>query len=89
MALLVHMENEYGLDASHCYIKIDKYTGDKAGIELDILIYATAAAKVENKRPLKRERITIPYPTTGITNLLEYCYSELKSLPQYTFAEDI
>ena len=89
MALQVEMENEYGLQPSKCYIRIEKFTGDRSGIDLDVLIYATPSARVENRRPLKRERITIPMPTGGIRNIFEYCYLELKKLPQFTFAEDI
>ena len=89
MALQVEMENEYGLQPSNCYIRIEKFIGDRTHIELDILTYATPTARLENKRPLKRERATIPYPISGVRSILEYCYMELKKLPQYTFAEDI
>ena len=89
MALVVYMENEYGFSCDNCYVKIERFSGNKDGIELDILLYASPEAKAENKRPFTRRRAVIPYPTIGVRDILEYCYNQLKLQHEFISGADI
>ena len=89
MALQVEMENDFGFTSSNCYVKIERFSGNSTGLDLDVLIYATPKAKADRLKPLKRERVHISYPKEAVRNIMEYCYKELKKQPSYIFSEDI
>lgn len=89
MAIIASMENEFGFNSDSTYVKIERFSGNKDGIELDILLYASAEAKAENKRPFTRKRSIIPYPTSGVRDIMEYCYNQLKLTAGFFNCRDI
>lgn len=89
MAIIVEAENEFGFNSASCYHKIESFSGNRSGIELAILVYASADARANEKRPFTRRIAIIPYPTVGIRDIMEYCYEQLKQQPGYYNSKDI
>lgn len=89
MALTIEGNNEFGFTSGQTYVKINRFSGTKDQIELDLTYYASPEARANNKRPFTVRKAIISYPTIGVRDIMEYCYEQLKLQSEFYNSTDI
>lgn len=90
MALQLSLITDSGMSATQAYIRIVEYTGDMNNMMVRYVIHADHQARIDNREPIDEGYLTIPAPDSdSITNMIEWCYEQVKLLPTYSGAIDV
>lgn len=91
MALQLGITTEHGITLASSYTRVTNYSGDIDNIIVNTLTHADAAARTANDRQVKSEGYSFPAPTGALPagGLIEWCYTQVKALAEFSGALDV
>tara|TARA_R110000822_G_scaffold92078_1_gene212003 strand:+ start:1434 stop:1700 length:267 start_codon:yes stop_codon:yes gene_type:complete len=85
MAITQSTTTPYGIDLPGAYIKVTFFSGDAKYVQYHIRTWATEAARREDKQHLDEKNFSFENDASK-GNVMNACYADLMSRPEYASA---
>jgi hypothetical protein len=87
MALSTTVKHPSGATFANAYVRVDRISGGKTGLEIETNAYLSAEAAAQGKASIVRFA-NLMTPALEEGNFIQQAYEYLKTLPEFEGAED-
>lgn len=90
MALQLSIITEEGIVLNNAYFRVMSYSGDMNQVNVLLVAHANQQARIDDKKEVERRFLTLSTPSGDIgSDMVAWCYNQIKLLPDYSSAIDV